>query len=230
MPFNLIAFYEGPHALSDAVVGCLKAGGAVLSRRGVTGADLFTPHPGETVLFDDGRSPAAMIQISGPQLAPLREFAADPAFRAAFHDAVTKVSGEIEQSFGLFEAFAWALPGASAPVARTAPFSFVVRYYGPMQDERAFQHAYTATHPPLLAQFPKIRNVLCTLPVDGPLDGLPPTAIKLGNEVVFDNLADLNASMSSPVMTELRADSANFPPYGHSTHHPMDRQPLIGAR
>jgi hypothetical protein len=46
----------------------------------------------------------------------------------------------------------------------------------------------------------------------------------IGNEVVFDNIADLNVSMQSPVREELRKHYREFPAFsGAVTHFPMQR-------
>src|SRR5262249_56228566 len=55
---------------------------------------------------------------------------------------------------------------AAAPAPLAAPFSYVVRYHRPAEDEAAFIANYVATHPPTLARLPAIRNVLCYFPLD----------------------------------------------------------------
>ena len=44
-----------------------------------------------------------------------------------------------------------------------APFSYVVRYHKPADDEEAFIKNYVATHPPTLALLPGIRSVIVLL-------------------------------------------------------------------
>ncbi len=109
--------------------------------------------------------------------------------------------------------------------------SFVVRYYRPAEDENAFQAFYVAHHPPILGRFPGIRNVLCYLPLAWRNAGAIATSdCMLGNEVVFDSLADLDAALASEVRHELRRDYERFPPFsGAVTHHAMLRQCLCLA-
>ena len=46
----------------------------------------------------------------------------------------------------------------------TAPFSYVVRYHRPAEDEAAFIRNYVDTHPPTLGKLPGIRSVMCYFP------------------------------------------------------------------
>ncbi|MFT7265658.1 MAG: hypothetical protein ACI9A2_003745, partial [Halioglobus sp.] len=108
---------------------------------------------------------------------------------------------------------------------RTAALSFVVRYYGPVENQAEFVDFYTKNHPPLLAKFPDIRNVLCYLPMDYEQAGnIGDDSLVIGNEVVFDNLDALNAALASDAMPALSDDSKNFAKYGYSTHHAMYRE------
>jgi hypothetical protein len=121
--------------------------------------------------------------------------------------------------------------GAAAPAELRAPFSYVVRYHRPAENEAAFIANYVATHPPTLARLPGIRNILCYFPLDRPN---PPALAKayymLGNEVVFDDVAAFNRAMASPVRQELRAHFRAFPPFfGANTHYPMLRRRVAGA-
>jgi uncharacterized protein (TIGR02118 family) len=119
-----------------------------------------------------------------------------------------------------------AIAGADAPAALTAPFSYVVRYHRPAEDEELFVRHYVETHPPLLARLPGIRNVMCYLPLGWRHDGGASTAdYMLGNEVVFDDIAAFNAAMASPVRHELRAHFRQFPAFsGNNTHFAMHRR------
>jgi hypothetical protein len=119
------------------------------------------------------------------------------------------------------------LDGSSPP--RRAPVSFVVRYYFPVAKAQAFRDHYCAHHPPIMARFPRIRNILCYSPVDWrDVNRLMPANSFLGNEIVFDSIEDLNAAMASQVRHELRADYHHFPPHeGATSHHAMYRRVLF---
>jgi len=121
------------------------------------------------------------------------------------------------------------LDGSSLP--RRAPVSFVVRYYSPVAKAQAFRDHYFAHHPPIMAHFPRIRNILCYSPVDWrDASRLMPTDSFLGNEIVFDSIEDLNAAMASQVRHDLRADYHHFPPHeGATSHHAMYRRVLFAG-
>jgi uncharacterized protein (TIGR02118 family) len=104
----------------------------------------------------------------------------------------------------------------------------VVRYHRPADDEAEFVAHYLADHPPLLAKLPKIRSVLCYLPLDAAASRMLPAAdIMIGNEVAFDSPEAFNAAMASPVRAELRAHFRTFPKFsGRNTHYPMMRRRL----
>src|SRR4029079_12134000 len=87
-----------------------------------------------------------------------------------------------------------------AAAALRAPFSYVVRYHLPAEDEAAFVANYVASHPPTLARLPAIRNIMCYFPLRMPSPaGLPDPDYLIGNEVVFDDVAAFNRAMASPV-------------------------------
>jgi uncharacterized protein (TIGR02118 family) len=127
-----------------------------------------------------------------------------------------------------FERRLYPIGGEATPGPLTAPFSYVVRYHRPADDEAEFVSHYLADHPPLLAKLPEIRSVLCYLPLDAPATPALPTAnIMIGNEVAFDSPEAFNAAMASPVRAELRAHFHTFPKFtGRTTHYPMMRRRL----
>ena len=220
MNFSLFVAFDGPADATDALEEELHAGLPALlgATEGFTGADIFRPDPTPILFFDDGPPPAMAVQIEGSNADALAGLARTPA-------PVDLVTAEgFATRCGLFETLTWPVVGAQTAEPRTAPMSFLVRYFGPMPDEVAFHRFYTQNHPPLLAEFPKVRNVRCYLPLDADLGGLCASQVRLGNEVVFDAVADLNAAMKSDVMPRLKADSSGFPPFGHSTHHAMQRR------
>jgi uncharacterized protein (TIGR02118 family) len=127
-----------------------------------------------------------------------------------------------------FERRLYPVGGEARPGPLTAPFSYVVRYHRPADDEPAFVSHYLAGHPPLLAKLPEIRSVLCYLPLEMPTTpALPIADIMIGNEVAFDSAEAFNAAMASPVRAELRAHFRAFPKFtGRTTHFPMTRRRL----
>lgn len=227
MRYSLFAIYEAPESQApefegrfrEAMPACPKSLADVLA------VDLFLPEPEPNVLFDDGPAPAAILQFTTPAREALEAVAADAWFQRSFLDLPAALHSP---SFRAFKVEASPVAGEDGAGPRTAGLSFVVRYYGPMPDEQAFIDFYRANHPPILGRLPKIRNVRCYLPEAGlSLPDLPPADVRFINEVVFDNVHDLNAALKSDVIADLKADSARFPPYGHSTHHAMRRESLL---
>jgi len=116
--------------------------------------------------------------------------------------------------------------------ARTAPLSFVVRYYRPIEHEQTFIEYYIDNHPPIQVNFPKIRNIFCYLAIDWQdSSGVAASESFLGNEIVFDSTDDLNDALQSDARHELREDYKNFLPHeGTVTHHAMLRRILYPGR
>ena len=112
-----------------------------------------------------------------------------------------------------------------------APISFVVRYYPPIEKEKAFNEHYFDHHPPIMAHFPRIRNILCYVPIDWQdANHVTPSHSFLGNEIVFDSIEDLNAALASDVRHDLRSDYHLFPPHeGENSHHAMHRRVLFSG-
>src|SRR5262249_1248677 len=124
----------------------------------------------------------------------------------------------------------YAVADEAAPGPLRAPFSYVVRYHRPAEDEAAFVAHYVADHPRLEARFPGIRSIMCYFPLAAPVSQRVPCAdYMLGNEVVFDCVEDFNAAMQSPVRHEMRAHFHSFPKFsGAVTHFAMLRVRLVG--
>jgi uncharacterized protein (TIGR02118 family) len=190
--------------------------------------DLYTPAEDNTAdpYVQDGAAPAHLAVLAFASL--------DALDRAARHDRFS--AGLAGMSRGLLTCTAMrrtdhAVAGADAPAALGAPFSYVVRYHRPAQDEGLFVRHYIETHPLLLARLPGIRNVMCYLPLAWRHDGGASTAdYMLGNEVVFDDSAAFNAAMASPVRHELRAHFRQFPAFsGRNTHFAMHRRRVPAA-
>lgn len=210
---------EPSQRLADAAQATLRRHSPGLS--GPAAVDLFGPHPdgGRVNLFDDPDCPALMMQMSFARRDGL------DAARGALVGMTTELRREGHHAVcGAFQVVETPVAGADACMPRTAPLSFMVRYYGPASDPGAFASHYVVHHPPILRRFPRIRNVFCYVPVDYDLPGSRPDGVIVGNEVVFDTVEDLNAALASDVITELRADTAGFPAFGHNTHHAMFRR------
>lgn len=107
---------------------------------------------------------------------------------------------------------------------RRAPCTFLVSYPGPAADPERWLDHYDANHPPIMRRFPGVRQVATYRPVPALRSGLDwdRASAMQRNKVAFDSPAALAAALSSPVMQEMRADTAGFPPFeGKTTHYPM---------
>lgn len=192
--------------------------------------DLYTPAAGSAKdpYVDDGAGPLMMLML---------DFASRDALAAAVAGAaVAAAAAALAPAFtatgAAFERRSHPTGAEAAPAPLRAPFSYVVRYHRPADDEAAFVANYLATHPATQARLPGIRNVICYLPQDDLCGGatrLPPAGYMIGNEVVFDDVAAFNAAMASAVRHELRSHYHAFPRFtGATTHYPMMRTRLLG--
>jgi len=189
--------------------------------------DAYVPCPGDAndPYVDDLTGPCLLCMLNFPDADALRAALASDNFRSAL--------GCIPAGAALTaEAMACKCYDAGGEIAGHslhAPFSYVVRYHRPAEDEEAFVAHYVADHPALLSRLPKIRSVLCYFPMpwQDP-NGLASPDYMLGNEVAFDSLADFNTAMVSPVRHEMRAHYRQFPRFsGRNTHYPMMRTRLF---
>jgi len=225
--------YSGAPEFGDAVRAWLKGAPAALFKAapGLESLDLYTPErAAKDPYLHDGPGPLAMLQAAFRSRRELEALLGSPAFRAAViapspapPDKVTAVHDAMEQRF-------YPVAGEARPGPLTAPISYVVRYQRPADNEAEFVSHYVAHHPQIQARFPGIRSIMCYVPIQW-TDPTPiaPAGYLLGNEVVFDSVDALEASLNSPVRHELREDFKKFPKFtGRNTHYAMRRTRLSG--
>ena len=128
----------------------------------------------------------------GPRVLCMLTFADERALRAAIADTmfVRGLAGVPPDAAITADAMVrkcYPTDGDAGGHSLQAPFSYVVRYHRPAEDERAFVENYIATHPTLLAMLPNVRAVLCDFPIawQDP-NALPSAHYMLGNEVAFE--------------------------------------------
>lgn len=220
--------YQGPHDDAQAFRDWF-AGKPMETLRALPKAraiELYEPEVSEDPYLNDGPGPVLMVQVDFDDVGDLEGAIAGGAFRSEIADTSKIPVPNIALTHDALEMRWWAVGGDDKPHPRTAPVSYVVRYYPPAENEQAFIDFYVSHHPQILAKLPRIRNVLCYLR----LDWTDPAGIErantmLGNEVVFDTLQDLNDSLKSDVRHELRDDYKQFPPFdGNVTHFAMTRR------
>ena len=102
-----------------------------------------------------------------------------------------------------------------------APCTFLVDYPGTTANLEAWLDHYDAHHPPIMIRFPGVREVATFRPALGARNDLPCEFANSmqRNKVVFDSAAALEAALASPVMAQMRADSAAFPAFTHRATH-----------
>jgi hypothetical protein len=208
---------------------------ALAALPGLTSNDLYTPAegPARDPYNQDGGGPLMLLMLG---------FATHGALAAAvkagqFSGALGPLPRGVSATGSAFERRLYRVGDEPRPATLRAAFSYVVRYHRPAADEAAFIANYLATHPVTQAKLPAIRNIMCCLPLAAPPDAagqsmradLPAADYMIGNEVVFDDIANFNIAMASPVRQELRAHYHAFPPYsGANTHFPMTRVRIFG--
>ena len=106
----------------------------------------------------------------GPLFIAMLAFPSREALTAAVRNAEFALSlGAVPEGLSLtgsgLERHFYPVAGKTTPDPLTAPFSYVVRYHKPAEDEAAFIRNYVDTHPPTLAKLPAIRAVMCYFPL-----------------------------------------------------------------
>lgn len=191
----------------------------------VSGVEFYTAEPGDIPVMDDVPMPCLIVEIQVDSEQQARTLIGSGDFKKWFSEKQGILSDANKINLEVLEAVHFDVPGHDSPPPRTAPLSFVVRYYGPVANATEFVQFYTDNHPPILARFPKIRNVLCYLPMNWRTTGaINDESLVIGNEVVFDDLASFKAALESEVLQEAMADGELFASYGYSSHHAMRRE------
>lgn len=193
---------------------------------GIAELHQFIPVASHDPYVNDGAGPLLMLEFGFSSSPALDEFVTNPDWVIG----VTRVSGDpaISLTHDAFETRFFPTAGQQEQVPRTAPVSYVVRYYRPAENEVDFRAHYVTHHPPILGRLPGVRNVICYSPFAcAPVPSVSSGDCMLGNEVVFDSVEALNDALASRVRDELRQDFHTFPKFwGANTHFAMHRERL----
>jgi hypothetical protein len=171
-----------------------------------------------------------------PLLIALLDFESEDALRRAMSsaplaDVLDAVPQGLATTVTALERALYPVDGDPRGSDPEAPISYVVRYHRPADDEELFTRNYVASHPPTQARLPGIRSVMCYFPrPDLNPSQWPSLDYLIGNEVVFDTVADFNAAMQSPVRQELRAHYRDFPSFSGANTHFLMRRTRIARR
>lgn len=227
MAVSVFVNFPGSAADADALRAAFVGGPlpSLTSTPGLNFIETYQPVPEEIPAFSDGPGAPLLAEINLDSQDAAARLLAAPIIREVVDCGRLHAGQAAPATVDVFTPVHYSLPEHPEPPPRVARLSFVVRYYRPVADEQAFNDFYTTHHPPLLARFPAIRNVLCYLPlaIDLP-DGLRSSGAFLGNEVVFDDVAALNHALSSEVLESVKADGRRFASFGRNTHHAMQRE------
>lgn len=227
MAFVLEVSCNGSSALSAGVADWFQAGPAPLWGRlpGVSALDVYE-------MTADGANDPFNHDETGPLRLIMPEFENFDALlsaRRTIEQSLSQLPDGVVATVTAMARKFYPVGDQTRPEPLRAPFSYMVRYHRPAEDEAAFIANYVSTHPPTLGKLPLIRSVMCYFPIELPPGNSSAADYMIGNEVVFDTMADFNAAMQSPVRQELRAHFRDFPPFtGLNTHVPMARTRLVG--
>ena len=184
-------------------------------------ADLYWPAagPARDPFNDDRGAPPVQLMLQFETEKTLR----DAASKLSYPDALAGLPAGIRVTVSPFRRLEYPIAGKLTQPA-DAGFSYVVRYHEPAENRDEFVSNYLAFHPEALATLPRIRNILCYVPLPGP-HALPHTPYILGNEVMFDDIEAFNFAMQSNERRYMRENRHPGPKFtGFSTHFPMGRR------
>lgn len=224
MSDTLFVLFEAEGAASEADLARVEATLAALP--GLVRAFVLTPATpaGDQPFAADGRGPALAIEIDFADGPALEDALAAGSALAALASLPSLAGARIVHQAMVRRDFAVADPAFRLPPGGR-PCTFLVQYPGTTADLAAWLDHYDANHPPIMIRFPGIRAVSTFRPAPDWTSALPfarGTAMQR-NKVAFDSTMALVAALASPVMAEMRADSATFPPFSpRASHHPMD--------
>lgn len=194
---------------------------------GLHALDLYTPAAGAAAdpYVDDDAAPAQLLTLTFASPEMLEQAIRQAEFAAG----LAALPGSALTCTAM-QRIEYPVNGREAALPLAAPFSYLVRYHRPADDEGRFVQAYLDEHPAILGRLPGVRNVICDVPLaQQPASGLAPAEYMIGNEVAFDDIAVFNAAMASAVRHELRAHFQRLPAFtGRNTHYAMDRRRLLG--
>ena len=220
-----VAWRDGDGELAEADLERVTFAASGL--RGLARGLAFTPISvqGDHPFARDSRGPQLALELDFDSADDLDAAlsAEGPLAEILSHDALPSLSGAGAAHQRMIGR-RFAVPDPVLGLASgERPCTLLVEYPGATADLEAWLDHYDAHHPPIMARFPGIREIATFRPA--PSERALPCARATSmqrNKVVFDSAAALVAALTSPVMVEMRADLAGFPPFsGPPTHHPM---------
>jgi len=203
------------HATQDTLARLLRAtpgAGEVL---------IHIPASTHDPYLNDGPPPCLALQVYFDDIAALEAAAGPSGSLQALADQ-TLIPGMASATQQAMLARAFPVPDAHFAKPGSA-CTYLVAYEGHAENLNAWLDHYIASHPPIMARFPGIRQIEICTRIDW-IGHLPFDRVShmQRNKVVFDDQDALTAALNAPVRHEMRADFARFPPFsGPTSHYPM---------
>jgi hypothetical protein len=210
-------FFRGVDALDSATLDGVATG--LRSIAGLRLGLVFSPPPpGTKHPFPDNEpAPALSLQLEFDSIEALEAALAKSGPLAHLPGLVP--GARVTQQAMITRRFP--VPDATLHTpAGVLPCSYLVHYPGPATDPNAWNAHYNAHHPPVMAKFPGVRVIEIYTRMDW-VSGLlwPKEDMMQRNKLMFDSAEALSAGLIPEVMTEMRADFNQFPPFaGGNTH------------
>lgn len=226
---TLFVMVDGRDAVSEPDLARLAE--ALPRLPGLRAGAILTPEAQDDAnpFVADGAGPALALQLGFDTLGDLHAaLTPDGLLPLLIASLSSLAAAPIRHQAMEGRAFAVPEPAAAA-AAGPMPLTFLVTYPGTTADLPAWLDLYDANHPPIMCRFPGVRQVETYRPIawDSGLPWERDSAMQR-NKVVFDSLAALVAALNSPVMPEMRADAATFPPFSpKATHFPMVTRVIV---
>jgi len=215
------ALFRGP----DAVVGDDELNWLnrfLAATPGLHKGLIFTPSSTSDPYLHDGPPPMLGVQLYFNDIEQLEAAAAKDGHLHALARRETLHGADVTHQAMLVRRFPVPEPAFRTPSGEL-PCTYLVSYEGAAEDHHGWLAHYIASHPPIMARFPGIREIEIYTRIDW-CRFLPWSHVEhmQRNKVVFDSPMALTEALNSPVRHEMRADFAKFPPFtGPNTHFPM---------
>lgn len=193
--------------------------------KGLSGLErghLYTPAQADDMFNDDGAPPVFGMQLFFHDLQSL-EAAINPGggLHTLVQDGGMKSLDGADSSQQAMYLRPFAVP-EPAPLSPTA-CSYIVYYPGPAEDLTEWLDCYIRQHPPIMKDFPGIRELEVLTRMDW-IDAMPWERVQVmqRNRIMFDSPKALTDALHSPVRLRMRDDYHTFPPIlNGNKHYPM---------
>ncbi len=217
-----LSFAHSDPAVALSPQDAERLAGTLKACPGLDRARVHTPAQASDPYSDDGPGPVLVLELEFGGLAACERAleTAGPLSALAEPRTLPSLQGAKAAQQG-FLARQYDVP--EPRLAATVLCTYLVQYPGPAADVRAWHYHYARHHPAIMATFPRVREVAIYTPAEI-ISGLPfaRACAMQRNKVAFDNPADLDAALHSPVRETMRDDFLAFPSFeGGNAHHPM---------